>query len=282
MSSWTENKETSGGLVLSEATVEALSLLSDRRYEPIVRQVQEQLPKLRRQTETVGGKRQTQAMDYLLTLSAPTPYRNLRQILAQVERSDEALQETYWKQQVEQARLNILQRDYENEPDDLKKALLQEQIGQKLNRLARMKKSVGGAIRKIAGFLAQYECICKENGIEEWDEADMEREEVKYHIMRAFEQALCAARSRGGVIDEGNHIYFHQIGIAGTAAQTEVLEILAMEYEAKGRPSYQMVRDWLERMAERYKDCPLEVVKSRGMNALLIDEVALHNRETGC
>lgn len=128
--------------------------------------------------------------------------------------------------------------------------------------------SIKGAVRKLSAAINQYEAILHRLGKSTISESDYEDDQVRYHIMTAFNQALCAARSRGGLIDEGNHIYLMQLGINGAVAQAEVSALLESESEllANGKaPSHDMIILWLEALAEKYSDAPREYIKRRGL-----------------
>ena len=104
----------------------------------------------------------------------------------------------------------------------------------------------------------------------------VEKEEEKYHIMKAFEQGLCAARSHQGWIDEGNQIYFTQIGINGSQAQKEMTLFLQEENKKLNSdvmPTHEDQLLWLNSMYEKFKGCSIEYAKSKGMS--VVSEIAL-------
>ena len=94
--------------------------------------------------------------------------------------------------------------------------------------------------------------------------------------MTAFSQALHAARSRGGVIDEGNLIYLFHIGINGAVAQAEVSSLLQQEdvllREGKA-PTHSHTMAWLEAVADRFAGSSAQNAASRG---LLISDKTLY------
>jgi hypothetical protein len=118
----------------------------------------------------------------------------------------------------------------------------------------------------------------KKIGKDELTEEDYEREEVKYHIMTCMKQALNAARSRGGVIDEGNMIYLFDLGINAAQAQTEVYAYLEWENEllkqSKAPEHYHTVQ-WLEACAEKWAHCPAAFAENRGF--AILDKTSLTN-----
>ena len=115
-------------------------------------------------------------------------------------------------------------------------------------------------------------------GKDELTEEDYELEEVKYHIMTCLKQALTAARSRGGSIDEGNMIYIFDLGLPAAQVQAEVFAYLSWENEmmVNGKvPTHQDTVAWLERCADQWADCPAKFAGSRGFQ--ILDKTSLTN-----
>jgi hypothetical protein len=237
----------------------------------IATRIQEHLPEINRARENFG-KTQSQFMDNMLTVSHPTTLRNMHQIAAEVEKTMQALREAFFRHEKQKIKLKMKSRRLQEETDPLKKELLEVSIAEINSGIERGEVYISGAIRKVANYMEQYnrlsKVLMKEQGVSQFSELDFEQEEEKYHIMKAFEQALCAARSRGGAIDEGNHIYFQQIGINGAAAQVEVLKLLHIEnklIERNETPPHALVRDFLQEMAKKFKGCSLELAEAKGM-----------------
>lgn len=228
------------------------------------------------------GKRQSQFMDNMLTLSHPTPYRNLRQILSEIERAQLGLKEAYIKHRRKKLDLEMkLQTEYE---DPYQIATNEIDVDEIKIGLDSSKKYISGAIRKIKNYIDQYNNIIarikKERGVTELTEKDFEEEEEKYHIKTAFAQALTAARSRQCLIDEGNHIYLYQIGINGADAQQCIAEFLQREANLIKEgisPAHSMVLGFLEEMYQRHKGCSerysqFKCMKLNNEDALLIGD----------
>lgn len=142
----------------------------------------------------------------------------------------------------------------------------------------RIQKSVNGALRKLNFFMNQHELLMKKIGKTELTEEDYEREECRYHIMTAMKQGLNAARSRNGVIDEGNMIYIFDLGINAADAQAEVLSYLNLENKiiSEGNvPTHEMTLKWLEHCADKWADCPHDFASHRGFSTM--DSTSLAN-----
>lgn len=137
------------------------------------------------------------------------------------------------------------------------------------SELGRTEQAARGAIRKLSFLTTQYDRMVEIIGHQ--SEEDYERGQARHHVMTAFLQALTAARSRGGVIDEGNHIYLFQLGINGAVAQAHVSSLLAQELAlvADGQaPSHGMVVGWLNSMADQFAGCSVAFVEARGLLSL--------------
>jgi len=250
-------------------------------YGNMLNEISEFYPKLEVELSQ-HRKTQTQFMDNMLTVSLPTDLRNARQILAEVERSKMALEEAYFKMEENKIKIKKLKRDLLEENDKLEKELIQVKIRKAEHGIKNSLGYVQGAIRKIHNYITQYKRICEKLGKDNLTEEDFEKDEARYHVMRVFEQALCAARSHMGIIDEGNHIYLHQIGINGAMAQGEVTEYLNMEQDLikKGiAPTHTMQMNWLEALGNKYAEGALRFAERKGM--LLINDKSFHKIEEG-
>ena len=247
----------------------------DKKHKTMLKEFTKDLPMIQKAT-SIYGKTQSQFMDNMLTVSHPTPIRNARQILSEINRSWSAFREAYLKNKEKLVELKIFERDLEKEKDSLQKELIKVKIMQKQNELTDSEFYIKGAIRKITNYRNQYKNILKSLKVKSISEIDFETEEEKYHIMKAFDQGLCAARSRGGLIDEGNLIYLSQVGVNGTVAQKEMLKYLNDErklVESGKEPTKEMDLDFLNKMYEKFKGCSKKYCEIKGME--LMDETSV-------
>jgi hypothetical protein len=217
------------------------------------------------------NKTQSQFMNHVMTVSQPTALRSMRQILAEIKRKKEALDEAYFKLRKKKVKQKKKKRLLETTTDPLDREMLEIEIAEIDSRIATTMGYVEGAIRSISSYMAQYDNLLEQIGKDELTEEDFEKDEERYHIMTAFTQALIAARARGGMIDEGNYIYFHQIGINGTMAQCEITSYLSNEgrmvAEGNAVPHDNVTR-WLDDIADKYKGCAEAFTKARGLKLL--------------
>jgi hypothetical protein len=250
-------------------------------YKGMLEVIKAGVPEITRAT-SLFGKRQSQFMDNMLTIKKPTPIRNLRQIAAEMNKINEALTETYHKCRRKEVERQIALRDAEVETDELKKQLFFIDADQKASELRATKNYMGGSIRKLANYQKQYDSILASMGKSTFSEIDFEQEEERYHIMTAFEQGLSAARSRQGVVDEGNQIYFTDVGINGSVGSKCVRGYLALEeklFKAGDEPDYDMQLKFLNDMADKFKGCSMRLAEHKGMTTLT-KEAALERGDT--
>jgi len=234
----------------------------------LLKKVESEYPVVKKATE-IFNKSQSQFMDNMLTISQLTPARSARQCLAEIKKIKLAIEESFFKVKKNQILIGekkvfISENSWEIE---LNKIEVAEMIAQNENIID----NVNGAVRKMSAFMAQYKNILERAEKEEFSEEDFEKDEERYHIMKAFEQGLNAARSRGGTIDEGNLIYLFQIGVSGTAAQMEIKIFLDSEIEymkKKGMPPHSTQVDFLVGMADKYAGCAQKFAEFKGVTLL--------------
>ena len=246
-------------------------------YKSMLTNIQEKAPAIA-QASSNFYKSHSQMMSVTLDVTAITPIRSVKHTLAEIEKTKAALQEGYFRMKKNDVKLKKLQRKWENETDDLEREMLEVKIDEMQAQAASSRGYVEGAVRKLNFFTNQYDNLMKKLGKDELTEADYELEEVKYHIMTCMKQALNAARSRNGMIDEGNLIYVFDLGINAAQAQAEVFAYLQWENELikEGKaPEHHHTVAWLEACADKWAHCPSDFAESRGF--AILDETSLTN-----
>ena len=227
----------------------------------------EALPAIERDSRVLGGKRQTQFMDRVLTTSHHTPERNLRQVLAELDRTLDALRSNGFKLRKQRIRA-ALKREQAATLDGLRYDLAIVQAEEIESGIAASERFVAGAVRKAAALVEQRDSLMAALGVEQLTEEALEASEERHHIKTSFAQAMNAARSNGGRIDEGNAIYLSQLGINVGVAQQLLSGYLAWELKeiAEGRePTAADVRSFLDQMAQRFAGCAREATEARGL-----------------
>lgn len=249
-------------------------------YNLMLKNIDERLPAVTRDTSNFH-KSHSQFMQVTLDVTAITPIRSIKHTLAEIDRTRSALQEAYINMRKKQVELAKKQDELANpkEPlDQFAKELLEIEILELQGQLEGTQNHVNGAIRKMNFMVNQHKQLLEKVGKDEITEEDYEREEARYHIMTCMKQALNAARSRNGMIDEGNLIYLFDLGINAAQAQAEVFAYLNMENQliSQGQaPTHEMTMRWLEACADKWEKDPETFAKRRGFS--VFDRSSLTN-----
>ena len=245
-------------------------LVAQPELKDMMVNIQEALPEIKRATQNFG-KRQSQFMDNILTVSKPTPLRNMRQITAEMDKTFSALRESSFKQRKTRLEAMIKFRDAETEDDLLKREIMEIEGQELLSQLDAGQNYISGAIRKLENYREQYALIeakvMADQGVTEFSEIDFELEEEKYHIMVAFSQGLDSVRSSGR-IDQGNQIYLQQLGINGAVAQACMMGLVQLEtnmMQEGNEPTNELVLQFLEDMANKFAGCSDKIAEHKGM-----------------
>jgi hypothetical protein len=203
----------------------------------------------------------------------------LKHILAVIEKTKSALQESYIG--LKKNKIEIKEKTEKlNIAKGTEKELLEVEIEDLLYKSDSAQNYVNGAIRKLNFMVTQYNTIMKSMGKDRITEEEYELAESKHHISTALKQALCAARTRGGIIDEGNHIYLFDLGINGQVVQYEVLAYLQMEenlLKLGQEPTFDMTLQWIDNLSEKFIANPKIYSVSRGLKILDYDSLSLEN-----
>lgn len=180
-----------------------------------VEKVNKFLPELLEKTRAFDRKNsQTSlALMSLTMLTGQTPYRMLRQILAETEKRKEALAEA----QVTHAELEKSISMLEDSTDTVEQA----QYRRKCVSIAMLETKINGCLKDIATLIDAYNSIKEKNNITDWDEREFEAEEKQFHVRRGFElmyrNLLDSGRASVSTIE-----YLQQFGIHPQISQQEV------------------------------------------------------------
>ena len=246
-------------------------------YKIMLQNIEEKMPSVR-QASSNFYKSHSQFMGVTLDVTAITPVRSIKHTLAEIDKTKSALQEAHINMKKKEIKLKKKKRKLKKCKDDLDRELLEVEILELQTHATNAQNSVQAAIRKMNFFVNQYENLLKHLGVNEITEEMYEREEARYHVMTAMKQALSAARTRNGLIDEGNQIYLFDLGISGAQAQAEMFAYLNFENELikKGQaPTHEHTMQWLEACADKFEKDPQKFTQRRGFK--IMDEQSLTN-----
>ena len=216
-----------------------------------------------------AGRSETQTTNQLMTLTMLTdsPYRRLRQCLAQIEKKRGALDETYFRMKKKQ----VLIKQWYEKGDEM--SVLKAQEAE--HGMMRNKNYIDGAFKEIATFQCAYDEIREAHNIpDNWDERDAEEEEIDHHIKQAFRQSH-REMVGSGCITSGNMEYLEQYGIHIQTATRLIADYIASEDEmiVKGQmPTVAHLYAFLDRMAETFHDAHKTVMQRIGIKELVKEE----------
>ena len=237
-----------------------------KQYKGMLKHIEQTMPAIR-QSSANFHKSHSQFMGTMLDVTAISPIRSVKHTLAELDKTRKALEEAHINLRKKDIEMRQKEEELNNEPDALKREMLETEIIHLQIQQKNTNNSITGAIRKMSYFTTQYKSILKKLGKETITEEEYEDEEEKYHIMTCMKQALSAARARGGMIDEGNLIYLFDMGINSAVAQQEVYSYLQKENEMitqGGTPTHEMTMQWLEHCVKRFEGDSEKFAQRRG------------------
>ena len=213
-----------------------------------VEKVNQYLPELIEKVKAFGSRNSqtTLSLMSLTMLNGHSPYRLLRQVLAEVEKRKSALAESQVTYAKTQAELEALK----DSSDPVDAATYRN----KCVVLASLENGINGSFGDIATLIDAYNNIKKVNNIEDWDEIAFEQEEKRHHVRRAYElmyrDLLQAGRAQPATTE-----YCQQMGIHPQVCYKEVAayvndadeKIAAQEYLHANH-----LEDFLDAMGEKY------------------------------
>ena len=221
---------------------------SDAINSHALAKVNKYLPELIEKTKAFGSKNSQTSLSLmsLTMLNGHSPYRLLRQILAEVEKRKSALSEA----QLSHAKaVSDVQRLQNSE-----NLIEQAKYRQRCVTLETLEQKINGSITDIATLIEAYNNIKEINGIKDWDETAFEAEEKKHHVRRCFElvyrDVLTVNR-----IKEGSIEYCQQFGIHPQIALTEVsiyINSAAQQIENNTVLHSNDLEEFLDQMADKY------------------------------
>jgi hypothetical protein len=255
----------------------ALAVNQKPEYHVMIKNIDQKLPAVIRDTSNFH-KSHSQFMQVTLDVTAITPIRSIKHTLAEIDRTRSALQEAYIGLRKKQIELKRKTFELESATHPLDIELLEVEILEINGHLEGTQNHINGALRKMNFLVNQHAQLLETVDKNEITEEDYEKEEARYHIMTCMKQALSAARSRNGMIDEGNLIYLFDLGINAAQAQAEMFAYLNMENQliSNGNaPTHEMTMKWLEACADKWQNDPEKFAQRRGFS--IFDKTSLTN-----
>ena len=218
---------------------------------------------------------------------ADSTYRILRQLLAQIERKQNAITENFFRLSKQQVKLEKLFRKLEETEDDLDKKLVMIDIQKLVIEITNAMSYLEAAIKELGAQVEDYEHIKKSKGIDDnWSEEDFEKEEIKHHIRNAFRLGIRDHMVHGR-LGMGTVEYFEDFGISYMEAAFHIRNFVdkcnlnlnkinqkmknisdekeKLKYVIEQLPDYDLLQDFISEMAELYKDHYKKVCRRIGL-----------------
>lgn len=213
-----------------------------------VAKVNEMLPEIDQKTRAFdrNNSQHTLSLMTLTMLNGQSPYRMMRQIMAEIEKRKMALAEA----QVSHAETlqELEELEFKDDP------VSQAKFRQKNVSLQMLESKINGSFKDIATLIESYENIKKTHGIDDWDEEAYEREEKRHHVRRGFElmyrNLLDGGRAQTATIE-----YLQQYGVHPQVALTETsgyVQHTAQIIQKGEIPHANSLEDFLDQMADKY------------------------------
>ena len=213
-----------------------------------VEKVSKYLPELDEKTRAFGSQNSqtTISMMTLTMLGGQSPFRMLRQIMAEVEKRKGALTES----QVSHAKLVKEIKRLEDKTDPVQQA----QYRQKCVSIVTLENKINGSFKDIATLIDAYNNIKETQGITDWDEEAFEDAEKKHHVRRCFEM-MYRNLLDGGRVQTSTIEYMQQFGVHPQICQKEVQGYINYtEDRIQGGEVLHAndLEDFLDEMGEKY------------------------------
>jgi len=235
--------------IVKQETI-GFAIQSNNINEAAVEKVSRHLPELDEKTKAFGSQntQTTITMMTLTMLGGQSPYRMLRQILAEVEKRKGALSES----QVTHAKFVREIEKLEDQTDDPVQAARYRKACVSITTL---EGKINGSFADIATLIDAYNNIKETRGIsDEWDEVAFESAEKKHHVRRCFEM-MYRNMLDGGRISTSTIEYMQQFGVHPQVCEKEARGYIAFTEDriAQGEiPHANDLEEFLDEMGEKY------------------------------
>ena len=235
--------------IVKQETI-GFAIQSNNINEAAVERVSQYLPELDTKTKAFGSQNSqtTISMMTLTMLGGQSPFRMLRQILAEVEKRKGALSES----QVNHAKLVREIKKLEDQTDDPVQAARYRKACVNITTL---ENKINGSFADLATLIEAYNNIKESQGIsDEWDETSFEDAEKKHHVRRCFEMMYRNLLDQGR-ISTSTIEYMQQFGVHPQICQKEVSGYIAYtddRIQQGGILHANDLEDFLDEMGEKY------------------------------
>ena len=212
--------------------------------------IQRNMPEIIRATQAVDRKNtQTTSTLMSLTMLNDSPYRRLRQVLAQISRKRGAVEDSYFRLKEDKIKAKQLRE----RGDELSEA-----------KAERIEYGIQQSTRGI-------EIMASHNIPENWDEEDSEKEEIDAHLKMAFRHAIRDVMAHGR-LGMGTLEYMEQYGVHPQTAFRLVSQYINDNDESIGTgkaPTVDNLYNFLDSMCEQFREAHLAVIRRIGVKGII-------------
>lgn len=193
-----------------------------------------------------------------LNLSYHAPYKNMRQIAAEIARKKSALNEAKWRHVETEMKIRKIEDELHKgsetgQLDYWREVELKIKLAKYREGLAEGATVIEGAMKDVLVLNDLYEQL--KGKVNSFSEADFEKEETKTHLKRALVQCIRDVRQYGS-ITKGEQEYIEQIGVNPMKLQTllkKYVEAEAKEDKWDISGLYEFVDKLADELTEVYK-----------------------------
>lgn len=164
-----------------------------------------------------------------LNLHYHSPYKNMRQIGAEINNKKNALNDAKWRQIKNEVKIRQIEEKLEQgNLDYWKEVKLKIKLTQQKESMAEGMLYIEGAMKDLLALNDLYEQL--KSKVSDFSENDFELEESKNHLKRSIVQCVRDVRQSGS-ITKGEQEYLEQIGVNPGKMQLLIRQYLQKEIE---------------------------------------------------
>lgn len=271
---------------IESASSKPLKVIDESKLMKIKDRLEEQNEKM-----ACFGKSDSHSSRKLMTMQmlncGDSTFRVIKQILAQIEKKQTAISQSYFKLKKQYVTVNELKEKIEIEPDRFKKQKHEISYQEKQVNIANAFIYLEAALKEIGLLQDAYEEIKRNKGIsDDWDELDVEKAEIEFHIKSAFRNCvrdfLCHGKIGMGTVE-----YVEQMGVSPIEAIYHVQNFIQecnlltskVQYESDydKLPDYEHFHGFLNKMYLLYQNHYKKACKAIGLDKVISSDFLLLN-----
>jgi hypothetical protein len=200
---------------------------------------------------------------------ADSPYRQMKQCLAQIDGKRKALIHAHFTLKKNNAKI----KTWRDKNTELSNVLADEASVENVE----MQESCENSMKEIGMFQDMYDQIRESHGIPvDWDEADFESQEIDNALRMSFRQAIQNISSTGKIAVSTSE-YWEQFGVhpqVGEKLVRDYMRSVDAEIKDGKLPSVTSMHDFLEKMVATFQDEHKKSLTRIGVDALVNHQYA--------